>query len=46
MFDSYYEELQKRPTMWVEREQHTQSSTSGASSSDFHKYRRFKRQEA
>ncbi|KAM3136915.1 hypothetical protein pb186bvf_011000 [Paramecium bursaria] len=43
MFESYWEERQKRPSMWVERTTITKSATAAAGSGDIHAYRRFKR---
>ena len=40
------EENDDRPAIWVERIWNHKGSTSGASSGDFHAYRRMKRAEA
>jgi len=45
MYESYWEERSKRPSIWVERTTITKSATAAAGSGDLHAYRRFKRAE-
>ncbi|CAD8207879.1 unnamed protein product [Paramecium octaurelia] len=45
MYNSFCDEISKRPSIWVERTTITKSATAAAGSGDLHAYRRFKRAE-
>ncbi|CAD8124961.1 unnamed protein product [Paramecium sonneborni] len=43
MYNSFCDEISKRPSIWVERTTITKSATAAAGSGDLHAYRRYKR---